>query len=102
MLAANGVVPYEWEKDRKRFTLTAKEKENAEYILKNHSQYQYTLEDDQFVVYSTFHRIIFVNSNEAIQKHNRLYIPMYNTIELVDVKARAINKEGKAVYFEGA
>jgi hypothetical protein len=100
VLAANGVVPYEWEKDRKRFVLSAKEKENAEYILKNHSHYQYTLEDDQFVVYSTFHRIIFVNSNEAIQKHNRLYIPMYNTIELVDVKARAINKEGKAVYFD--
>jgi hypothetical protein len=98
--AANGVVPYEWEKDRKRYVLTPKEKENAEYILKNHVQYQYALENDQFLVYATFHRIIFVNNNEAIQKHNRLYIPMYNTLELVDLKARAINKEGKAVYFD--
>jgi hypothetical protein len=99
-LHANGVVPYEWDKDRPRFTLTAKEKENAELILKNHLQYQYTLENDQFLVYSTFHRIIFVNSNEAIQKHNRLYIPMRNTIELVELKARSINKDGKAVYFD--
>jgi hypothetical protein len=98
--AGKEVVPYEWEKDRPRFTLTEKEKQNAEYILKNHMQYQYTLENDQFLVYSTFHRIVFVNSNEAIQKHNRLYIPMYNTIELVDVRARAINKDGKAVYFD--
>jgi hypothetical protein len=99
-VAAKEVVPYEWEKDRPRFPLTEKEKENAEYILKNHIQYQYTLENDQFLVYSTFHRIVFVNSNEAIQKHNRLYIPMYNTLELVDVRARAINKDGKAVYFD--
>jgi hypothetical protein len=100
LLFATGVVPYEWEKERSRYTLSAKEKENAEYILKNHFQYQYTLENDQFVLYSTFHRIVYVNSNEAIQKHNRLYIPMYNTIELVDVRARAINKDGKAVYFD--
>ncbi|WP_333821120.1 DUF3857 domain-containing protein [Ohtaekwangia sp.] len=94
------VRPYEWEKNRGRYTLTDKEKEQTELILKQHNQYEYVLEDNQFLMYSTIHRIILVNSNEAIQKHNRIVISMNNTIDLIDLKARSINKDGKAIYFD--
>ncbi len=97
---ANEVTPYEWEKDRKRSVLTEKESALPELIVKQHVQYQYVLENDQFLMYSTIHRIIYVNNNEAIQKHNRIVISMHSTLELVDLKARAINKEGKAIYFD--
>jgi len=99
-LLAADVKPYEWEKDRKRSALTEKESALSELIVKQHVQYQYVLENDQFLMYSTVHRIIYVNNNEAIQKHNRIVIPMGGALELVDLKARAINKEGKAVYFD--
>src|SRR6188768_3303380 len=99
-LLAADVKPYEWEKDRKRSTLTEKESALSELIVKQHVQYQYVLENDQFLMYSTIHRIIYVNNNEAIQKHNRIVISMGSTLELVDLKARAINKDGKAVYFD--
>ena len=58
------------------------------------------LEDNQFLMYSTIHRIVYVNNDEAIQKHNRIVISMNNTLELIDVKARAIGKDGKAVFFD--
>lgn len=91
---------YEWEKDRKRYTLSAADQKLPELILKQHNQYEYTLEDNSFIMYSTTHRIVWVNSTEAVQKHNRIYISMNNTIDLVELKARAISKDGKAVYFD--
>lgn len=69
-------------------------------MIKNHVQYDYVLENNEFFMYSTIHKIVFVNNNEAIQKHNRIVISMNNTMDLVEIKARAINKEGKVVRFD--
>ena len=92
--------PYEWKKNRDRYTLSEKDAVLSEMILKQHTQYEYSLEDNQFLMYSTVHRIVYVNNNEAIQKHNRIVISMNNTLELLEVKARAIGKDGKAVLFD--
>ncbi len=92
--------PYEWEKDRLRYKLSEKDISLAELILKQHTQYEYVFHDNQFIMYSTIHRIVYVNNNEAVQKHNRIVISMNNTIELLELKARAINKEGRAIYFD--
>jgi hypothetical protein len=92
--------PYEWEKTRSRYNLSPEESGKAEYILKNHVQYDYALENDQFLMYVTHHRIVLVNNNEAIQNNNRIIISMYNAIELADVRARSINKDGKVVNFD--
>jgi hypothetical protein len=91
---------YEWENNRTRYKLSEKEAQYAEYMLKSHVQYDYVLEDNQFIMYTTHHRIIYVNSNEAIEKHNRISISMNSTFELVELKARSINKEGKVVNFD--
>jgi hypothetical protein len=91
---------YTWEKDRARFNLSEKEEGLAEYILKQHAQYNYVLEDNQFLVYTTMHRIVRVNNNEAIQRHNRIYINMTSVIDLQDLKARSINKDGRVVNFD--
>ena len=96
----NGFVPYEWESDRKRTKLGAEEQDLSELVIKSHIQYDYVLEGDNFLMYSTIHRIILVNNNEAIQKHNRIVIPMNNTMDLVEIKARSINKDGKVVRFD--
>lgn len=92
--------PYEWEANRSRTTLTPDEQKLTELVIKNHIQYDYVLEDNDFLMYSTIHRIVFVNNNEAIQKHNRIVIPMINTMDLVEIKARSINKDGKVVRFD--
>jgi hypothetical protein len=97
---ASEIKPYEWDRSRGRFTLTNQEKANAELFIKQHVQHEYVLEDDQFLMYSTIHKIILVNSNEAIQKHNRIIISMNSTLDLVDLKARSISKDGKVVNFD--
>src|ERR1051325_2397420 len=97
-----GVTPgqYKWDEQRTRFTLSADEEKLPELMIKNHVLYEYTFENDEFLMYATHHKIIYVNSNEAIQKHNRIYISMNSTMALTTLKARAINKAGKAVYFD--
>ncbi len=91
---------YEWDQQRSRFKLSADEEKLPELMIKSHVQYEYTFENDEFVMYSTHHKIIYVNSNEAIQKHNRIFISMNNTMALKTLKARSINRSGKAVYFD--
>ncbi|HMJ70033.1 MAG TPA: DUF3857 domain-containing protein [Cyclobacteriaceae bacterium] len=91
---------YEWDGQRSRFSLSAEEEKLPELMLKSHVQYEYTFENDEFVMYATHHKIIYVNSNESIKKHNRIFISMNSTLNLKTLKARAINRQGKAVYFD--
>lgn len=99
-LYATTFKPYQWENQRSRYALSEKDRLLAELIIKQHTQYDYVFENNEFVMYSTIHRIVYVNNNEAVQKHNRIHISMSSAIELVELKARAINKEGKAIYFD--
>jgi hypothetical protein len=91
---------YQWESSRKRYVLTADESAKAEIFLKKHVQFDYVLENNQFLVYSTIHQIILVNNSEAIEKHNRIYIDMSRAMSLVDVKARVIKKNGEVINFD--
>src|SRR5579859_4102650 len=86
--------PYNWEKDRKRYTLSEKEKGYNEYVLKFHREYRYAWENDELLVYLTEHRITHVVNSEAIQRHNRIYISLRNVLEVIELKARSTNKDG--------
>ena len=94
------VKPYEWEANRKRANLSAEDRELSEIILKQHVEYNYVFEKNQLIMYTTTHLIVWVNSNEAIEKNNKIYISMNSTLDLVSLKARSINKEGKAINFD--
>lgn len=93
-------VPYEWDKNRSRMTLTPEEKAMAEVVLLNHVEVNYGFENDQFLMQSVFHRIVYVNSAQAIQSHNTISIPMNNVIELTGMRARAISPSGKVTLFD--
>jgi hypothetical protein len=100
VILAQGFQPYAWETDRTRYTRSPAEQSMPELMVKNHFEYTYGFEADQFLMQMVNHRIVVVNNNEAIQKHNRIVVSMGDAIELIDVKARAINKDGKVVLFD--
>ena len=97
---AKGFQVYEWEKERARYKLTPTESEATQLVLKHHVQYDYGFENEQFLMQTVVHRIVYVNNSEAIQKYNRIVVPMRSTLALVDLKARAISKDGKVIYFD--
>jgi hypothetical protein len=51
----------------------------------------------ELALYDTKHSIIRVNTEKGIQKHNRVYIPMYGVVKVIDIKARVIHKDGKII-----
>jgi hypothetical protein len=98
--AIDPITVYQWQENRKRYVLSVAEDSISEYILRQHTQYDYIVENDRLFQFSTLHRIVLVNSDEAIQRNNRIYIPMNRASELVSLKARTITKSGKVVYFD--
>ena len=58
---------------------------------------EFTFVDQQFVEYFLQHRIIYVNSDDAIERYNRVYVPLNQTSQLEIAKARVIKKNGEVL-----
>lgn len=54
----------------------------------------YVNSEDIFEEISVFHRKIKVESHNAIDRHNKIYIPVNNVIEIINIKARFISPDG--------
>lgn len=91
---------YDWQKDRRRVDLNEKETRFAEYQLLFHRSYDYSWVNKELEMVLTEHSITRVTNNESIQRHNRIYVSLRGVQELLDIKARAINKNGKVVLFD--
>lgn len=88
----------EWEANRQLFELSEEEKELPLYILYRSIQYDYKYdESSDFVCDITFHEIVRVNNDNALSERNRIYISMYNTIDLLELQARAIAPDGRII-----
>jgi len=88
---------YNWTETPSVHELSAEEKnESSVGILKKHVvEYAKSMFGDQLKVYETEHSITRVNDDQGIARHNTVYIPMYEVISVLDIKARTINSEGK-------
>ena len=55
----------------------------------------YANKDNLFEEISIFHRKIRVITHEAVNAFNKIYVPVSNVIEILDIRARFISPEGK-------
>ncbi len=90
---------YNWVQNRERYPISADEELKTSISLKHLVAHEYLFEEDSgdLIVYNTVHRIIRVNSDDAIQTYNKIYIPMNDVYEIVNVRARSINPSGKSM-----
>lgn len=86
---------YDWDSLPKPHTLNAKEAKENSIILKDKRIIEYALEKNDFVKYVTRHLIVKVNTDIAIERNNKVYIPMSDVYEMVILKARSISPSGK-------
>ena len=92
---------YNWEDVRSRYDLGDNYKDDALINIKYHVQYEYVYEGEgDLYLYQTEHQIIRANNDNALERSNRIYIPMHDAIELVKIKARTINADGKVIVFD--
>jgi len=87
---------YDWDKNR-TWAKDVTEQDESLIMLKNHVQYDFEYDQNNLVVYKTDHRIYRVNNDEAVQRVNRIYIPLNDAIDIVAVKARTITKDGRVI-----
>lgn len=93
---------YSWERDAKITELTDEEKKEPAVILKDYQFLEFNYASGKTGIYQTFHRRIRINSDEAIQNLNKVYISMYNVEQLLTVKARTISPKGEEKIMESS
>jgi hypothetical protein len=88
----------EWDAKPKPHVLSADDSKAKEIGLKDKRILEYVYDDDRkqnLVMYYMKHTIVKVNTQEAIEDFNKIYIPTGGTLEVVNMKARSITKDGK-------
>lgn len=84
-----------WSDTPKLHTLTADESTTSSIILQDKRVLQYAYQDDGLFLYETVHKIVRLNDDKALEMFNKVFVPMSNVIKFVEIKARAIGKDGK-------
>lgn len=70
-------------------------------VLKSHIQEEYVIDSELgFVVFGTKHKAIYVQNDNAVEKSNRIYIPVNSQSALVAIGARTILPDGSTVTFD--
>jgi hypothetical protein len=58
---------------------------------------EFGFEDERFVEYFLEHRVLYLNSDDAIESYNKIYLPYTGNTDLLVNKARVIQKNGTIV-----
>ena len=85
---------YDWDPAMPTFTIPDSLAEEPQIFFKKHQIIEYGFEEKNFVQIQVLHEIFWVNSDEAIDKNNKVYVPMGKGTEVVSTKARVINPDG--------
>lgn len=86
---------YTWESEAKLHELSEADKGLSQVVLKDKTAIEFAFGDGMLFQYELVHKIIKVNSNEAIEKNNKVYLPLYGVEEVLINKARVITSNGK-------
>lgn len=89
---------YTWEEESKPYQATEAEKELPEIELKDKRVIELNIEDDgSALLYNLSHYIKFLNSKEAIERNNKIYLPISYSENVITQIARVTNPDGKVV-----
>tara|TARA_R110002050_G_scaffold300786_1_gene472707 strand:- start:44395 stop:46386 length:1992 start_codon:yes stop_codon:yes gene_type:complete len=86
---------YDWEEAMPHFSIPDSLKDEPQIFFKKHQIVEYGFEGENFVQIEVLHELFWVNSDEAIDRNNKVYLPMGKETEVISTKARVINPDGK-------
>lgn len=90
---------YAWEETPVNYTPDSAAQANASVFLqmKKVNEYRFNETTGNLDLYYLVHTIKYVNDNKAVEESNKIYIASNESMKVMNVKARVINK-GKVVY----
>ncbi len=94
---------YIWQTPRQLFPLSAQEVNEPVLVLKDKRVIEYVYDANQALqMVETVHKIIRINSQNALNTHNKIYIAAHNLLTILHLQARFISASGKITNFDQA
>lgn len=78
-------------------TVDKKYNEESAVIILDKRRVEYVDIKEELAMYKTLHRIIRINDDKGIESFNRVYLPVADNSDIVDIKARTILPNGKVI-----
>lgn len=94
---------YDWDTSPTLTTMSDSLADLEELDIIDHRAYEYYFDeafDDAFLEVLLLHKRTRVNSDKAIERHNRVYVPTESEKSLLVAKARVINPDGSVTYID--
>lgn len=88
---------YNWEEERSLHQVDTDKLESSSLTIlrKTIVEYRPSAISQGIDFFETTHNIVRVNDEAGVAQETQIYIPMYRVKEIIDLKARTINKDGK-------
>ncbi|GAB1307421.1 hypothetical protein KH5_01040 [Urechidicola sp. KH5] len=88
---------YNWEENRSLHQVDADKLQSSSLTVlrKTIVEYRPSAMSQGVDFFETTHNIVRVNDEAGVAQQTQIYIPMYRVKEIIDLKARTINKDGK-------
>jgi Domain of Unknown Function with PDB structure (DUF3857) len=89
---------YNWQPRRQCLPAQGPELYHSAFILKDKRAVEYIYDgNDNLRIYETVHKIVRVNTAEAVQQYSKVYLPMGGVTDVLMLKARFIGANGRVV-----
>ncbi|TDW52427.1 uncharacterized protein DUF3857 [Flavobacterium sp. 270] len=88
---------YDWNEAENTINVPQKYKDEKEVILNRTIKIEMVIEKNQAAQYRLIHEKKYINSDDAIERNNKIYIPFDNDVNILVTKARVIQKNGKVI-----
>lgn len=88
---------YNWDEKNAKTEIPAKYKDEKEVILERSKKIELVTSEGKATQYYLTHDKKFINSDEAVERNNRIYIPFGSSENVLTTKARVILKSGKII-----
>ena len=91
---------YHWEDKNTAIKIPEQYKSESEVVLFRNTKIELSVKGKEVGQYYMIHEKKYINSDEAIERNNRVYIPFNMDESVIETKLRVILKDGKVLLFD--
>ncbi len=88
---------YNWDEKQTKVEIPAKYVDEKEVILERNTKIEFFSEKGKANQYYLLHEKKYINSDDAVERNNKIYIPFATNESVLTTKARVILKNGKVI-----
>ena len=88
---------YNWDEKQTKVEIPAKYKDEKEAILERNIKIEFVSGKNSALQYYLSHEKTYINSDDAVERNNKIYIPYASNENVITTKARVILKSGKVI-----